>query len=125
MMKMTHWALAALLTAGAVTPALADGDAARGKTLFSRCSACHAVTDQNKIGPHLSGVVGRTAGTVAGFSYSKGMVAYAQVWDDTTLDTFLAGPNKLVPGTKMAAGAIANPQDRADLIAYLKTLTTP
>ena len=124
-MRLTRWALAALLTAGGVTPALADGDAARGKTLFSRCSACHTVTDQNKIGPHLSGVVGRTAGTVEGFTYSKGMAAYGKVWDEASLDTFLSGPNKAVPGTKMAAGAIANPQDRADIIAYLKTLTTP
>jgi len=124
-MRLTHWALAALLTAGGVTPALADGDAARGQTLFSRCSACHTVTEQNKIGPHLSGVFGRTAGTVAGFNYSKGMAAYGKVWDEASLDTFLSGPNKAVPGTKMAAGAIANPQDRADIIAYLKTLTTP
>src|SRR5690242_3919328 len=84
-MKLTQWALAALLTAGAVSPALADGDAARGKTLFSRCSSCHAVTDQNKLGPHLSGVFGRTAGTVAGYTYSKGMIAYGKVWDETTL----------------------------------------
>ena len=121
-MKLTQWALAALLTAGAVSPALADGDAARGKTLFSRCSSCHAVTDQNKLGPHLSGVFGRTAGTVSGYTYSKGMVAYGKVWDETTLDAFLAGPNKVVAGTKMAAGAVTNPQDRADIIAYLKTL---
>jgi cytochrome c len=121
-MKLTQWALAALLTAGAVPPALADGDAARGQTLFSRCSACHTVTEQNKMGPHLSGVFGRTAGTVAGYTYSKAMVAYAKPWDEATLDTFLTAPNKVVPGTKMAAGAIANPQDRADIIAYLKTL---
>ena len=121
-MKLTQWALAALLTAGVVSPALADGDAARGQTLFSRCSACHTVTEQNKLGPHLSGVFGRTAGTVAGYTYSKAMAAYAKPWDEATLDTFLAGPNKAVPGTKMTAGAIANPQDRADIIAYLKTL---
>ncbi|KGM32868.1 hypothetical protein P409_18980 [Inquilinus limosus MP06] len=120
---MTQWALAALLTAGAVSPALADGDAARGQTLFSRCSACHTVTDQNKLGPHLSGVFGRVAGTVAGYTFSKAMVAYAKPWDETTLDAFLAGPAKAVPGTKMAAPPISNPQDRADLIAYLKTLT--
>ena len=122
-MKLTQWALAALLTAGAVSPALADGDTARGQTLFSRCSACHTVTDQNKLGPHLSGVFGRVAGTVAGYTFSKAMVAYAKPWDETTLDAFLAGPAKAVPGTKMAAPPIANAQDRADVIAYLKTLT--
>lgn len=121
-MRAPHWALVALLTAGAVSPALADGDAARGQTLFARCSACHTVTQQNKLGPHLSGVFGRVAGTVAGYSYSKAMAAYAKPWDDTSLDTFLAGPNKAVPGTKMTAGTVANPQDRADIIAYLKTV---
>lgn len=124
-MRLTRWALAALLTAGGVSPALADGDAARGQTLFSRCSACHTVTEQNKIGPHLSGVFGRTAGTVEGFTYSKAMVAYGKAWDEGTLDTYLAAPNKAVPGTKMTTGAIANPQDRADVIAYLKTLAAP
>ena len=124
-MKLTHWALAALLTAGATTPALADGDAVRGQTLFSRCSACHTVTQQNKLGPHLSGVFGRTAGTVAGYSYSKAMAGYGKTWDEPALDTFLAGPNKTVPGTKMTAGTVANPQDRADIIAYLKTVPSP
>ena len=121
-MRVSHWALAALLIAAA-SPALADGDAARGRALFSRCAACHTVTDQNKLGPHLSGVVGRVAGTVAGYTYSKAMAAYGKTWDEATLDAFLAGPAKAVPGTKMAAPPISNPQDRADLIAYLKTLT--
>jgi cytochrome c len=124
-LRLSHWALAALLTAGATNPALADGDAARGQTLFSRCSACHTVTEQNKLGPHLSGVVGRVAGTLAGYTYSKAMAAYGKTWDETTLDTFLAGPGKAVPGTKMAAPPISNPQDRADLIAYLKTVPAP
>ncbi|OWJ57832.1 c-type cytochrome [Inquilinus limosus] len=121
-MRASLWALAALLTAGATAPALADGDAARGQTLFSRCSACHTVTDQNKLGPHLSGVVGRVAGTLPGYTFSRAMVAYAKPWDEPTLDAFLAGPAKAVPGTKMAAPPISNPQDRADLIAYLKTV---
>ncbi|TCR62575.1 cytochrome c family protein [Bosea sp. BK604] len=124
-MNLSHWALAALLTLAVATPALADGDAARGKTLFSRCSACHTVTDQNRLGPHLSGVSGRVAGTAAGYRYSKAMAAYGKSWDDEALDGFLAAPSKIVPGTKMIAGAIANPQDRADLIAYLKTVPSP
>ncbi|QTG16970.1 cytochrome c family protein (plasmid) [Agrobacterium tumefaciens] len=108
---------------GTSTAALADGDAARGKTLFSRCSACHATTEQNKIGPHLSGVVGRAAGSMPGFAYSKAMVDYAKVWDDTTLDAFLAAPNKVVRGTKMTAGAMTNTRDRADIIAYLREVS--
>jgi cytochrome c2 len=72
MMEMLKWGVAAtLLTLFVTAQASADGDAGRGKTLFTRCSSCHAVTEQNKVGPHLSGVFGRTAGTVAGATYSK------------------------------------------------------
>jgi cytochrome c len=68
MMEMLKWGVAAMLLTlfAATAQASADGDAGRGKTLFTRCSSCHAVTQQNKVGPHLSGVFGRTAGTVAG-----------------------------------------------------------
>jgi Cytochrome c len=81
-----------LLTLFATAQASADGDAGRGKTLFTRCSSCHAVTEQNKVGPHLSGVFGGTAGTVAGASYSKAMTASGMTWDEQTLDAFLTEP---------------------------------
>jgi cytochrome c len=105
-------------------PAFADADSARGKTVFSQCSGCHATTSQNKVGPHLAGVFGRTAGTVPGFSYSKAMAGSGTVWNEQTLDAFLAAPSKTVPGTSMPV-ALSSPQDRADVIAYLKTLTHP
>ena len=74
MMEMLKWGVAAmLLTLFATAQASADGDAGRGKTLFTRCSSCHAVTEQNKVGPHPSGIFGRPAGTVAGARYSKAM----------------------------------------------------
>lgn len=120
-MKFLRGAVVALV-AGAVSPVHAAGDPARGQTLFSRCSACHTVTEQNRIGPHLSDVYGRVAGTASGYSYSKGMAAYATTWDETTLDAFLTRPNQVVPGTKMTAGAVTNPQDRADIVAYLRSL---
>jgi cytochrome c len=64
MMEMLKWGAAAmLLTLFATAHASADGGAGRGKTLLTRCSSCHAVTEQNKVGPHLSGVFGRTDGT--------------------------------------------------------------
>ena len=113
-----------LLTLLATAQASADGDAGRGKTLFARCSACHAVTEQNKVGPHLSGVFGRTAGTAAGARYSKAMTASGMTWDEPTLDAFLAEPTRALPGTTMSA-RLPNPQDRADVIAYLKTLASP
>jgi cytochrome c len=125
MMDMLKRGVAAmLLTLCATAPASAAGDAGRGKTLFSRCSACHAVTEQNKVGPHLSGVFGRTAGTVAGARYSKAMTASGMTWDEQTLDVFLTEPTKVLPGTTMSI-RLPNPQDRADVIACLKTLVSP
>ncbi|MFD2262897.1 c-type cytochrome [Lacibacterium aquatile] len=102
--------------------AQAEGDAARGKSIFTRCSSCHAVTAQNKVGPSLLGIFGRTAGTLPGAKYSKGMVASGIVWSDETLGTFLTAPAKSVPGTTMPLG-VPNAQDRDDLIAYLKSVT--
>jgi cytochrome c len=105
-------------------PAFADGDPVRGKTVFSQCGACHATTPQNKFGPYLVGVFGRTAGAVAGFHYSKAMAGSGTVWNEQTLDAFLAAPSKTLPGTSMPV-ALSSPRDRADVIAYLKTLTQP
>ncbi len=105
----------------AAFPALADGDVARGTSLFKRCSACHTATDQNRVGPGLLGVVGRKAGTEAGYKYSGGMAKSDVVWDDATLDAFLAAPRKVVQGTSMSV-SIANATDRQDIIAYLHTL---
>jgi len=125
MMEMLKWGVAAmLLTLLATAQASADGDAGRGKTLFTRCSSCHAVTEQNKVGPHLSGVFGGTAGTVAGASYSKAMTASGMTWDEQTLDAFLTEPTRVLPGTTMSA-KLPNQQDRADVIADLKTLVSP
>ena len=111
----------ALLLTTIVPPAQAAGNPERGRTLFSHCAACHANTTQNKIGPGLAGVFGRVAGTVPGFRYSKAMVGYAKRWDDQTLDSFLAVPATAVPGTTMLIG-VPSASDRADIIAYLKTI---
>ena len=105
--------------------AYAEGDATRGKALFNvRCGFCHTVTDQNGAGPHLSGVFGRKAGTVEGFGYSKALPASGIVWNEQTLDNYLADPSKAVPDTSMQV-RIPNAQDRADIIAYLKTVPAP
>ena len=113
--------IALLLSAGIVPSAQAGGDAERGKTLFGRCATCHATTAQNKVGPGLAGVFGRLAGTAPNFHYSKAMVGYAKRWDDQTLDSYLAAPTKVVPGTAMLV-AVPAASDRADIIAYLKTV---
>jgi cytochrome c len=105
-------------------PALAAGDPARGESLFnSRCRACHAA-DRDASGPRIRGVFGRTAGAVAGFRYSSAMARAGTVWNDETLDAFLAAPAKAIPGGAKSSG-VADPRDRADIIAYLKTLTAP
>jgi cytochrome c len=125
MMEMVKWGVAAmLLTLFATAQASADGDAGRGKTLFTRCSSCHSVTEQNKVGPHLSGVFGRPAGTVAGASYSKAMTVSGMTWNEQTLEAFLTEPTRVLPGTTMSA-RLPNLQDRVDVIAYLKTLVSP
>lgn len=110
----------------AFAPAHADsaaqaGDAAKGRAFFSTCAGCHDLTSTSKIGPPLKGVVGRKAGTVAGANYSPAMKKAGIVWTAQTLDTYLAGPAAMVPGSRMAI-RITDAQKRADLIAYLKTL---
>jgi cytochrome c2 len=120
---------AAALAISMAGPALADEpDLANGKKIFARCKACHTLDEGGKdtIGPNLHGFFGRTAGTKEGVKYSKAMIAKGEeglVWSDETLDTYLTKPAALVPGTNMAFPGIKKPEDRADIIAYLKSET--
>jgi cytochrome c2 len=100
-----------------------SGDAVRGEKRFKAvCGACHTIDPAKKsIGPHLKGVIGRKAGTVAGFNYSVAMKNSGIVWDAKILDPYLARPGAVVAGTKMV-NILANPKDRADIIAYLATV---
>ncbi len=100
----------------------ADGDAAKGAQIYQRCLACHSL-EHNRSGPRHCGLFGRAAGSLPGFDYSKAMKATGFVWDEATLDRFLANPLKTVPGTKMAYAGVKNEQERTDLIAYLKQAT--
>ncbi len=122
------------VTVGAVTifaacvaaalPALADGDAAAGKTLFTqKCGLCHApVEGQNKIGPSLWGVVGRRAGTLPTYTYSDAMKNANRTWTASTLDDYLTAPRQKIPGVKMIFAGLPDAQDRQNVIAYLATL---
>jgi cytochrome c len=120
------FALVALLAmpvayAGAVT-----GNAANGKELFmaSSCPTCHSVTksDNLTVGPNLVGVVGRKAGTTQSLmGPSENLKKYGVTWNAETLDEFLTNPDAKVPGTAMI-GILPDPQQRADVIAYLSTL---
>jgi cytochrome c len=122
--KLTVLACTAGTIVGAIiaAPAFAQtGDAAKGKAVFARCALCHDVKPgPKKMGPNLSGLFGRTSGTLAGFAYSPAMQKAKIRWDAKTLDAFLTKPSMLVPGNRMAFAGISNAADRANLIAYLK-----
>lgn len=100
-------------------------DAGTGERLFrQRCASCHSVQPgQNRIGPHLSGVVGRKPGSIQGARYSKALSALEPNWDATSLDAFLTSPRTVAPGTSMTV-SVPNPTDRGNIIAYLQSLTT-
>jgi cytochrome c len=97
--------------------AFAAGDEAKGQAFFNNaCLHCHA---PGRAGPPYTGLIGRKAGTVPGFAYSEALRNANITWTEETLDTWLSGPDKLVPGTFMGV-TIRNPEDRANVIAYLK-----
>ena len=117
-----RFALTALLAAvGLLLSAAASAQQADGERLFrQRCGTCHSMeAGQNRAGPHLSGIIGRAAGTVEGARYSTAMQDSNIVWDDQSLDGFLAAPRRMVPGTSMTVG-IPNAAQRAAIISYLE-----
>ncbi|NRD91182.1 cytochrome c family protein [Sphingopyxis sp. BSNA05] len=109
-------------TAGtAVTYASLTGDAASGKAAFMQCRTCHVVDPgMNRIGPSLANIVGREAGTVAGFNYSKANAESGITWTEEKLFQFLEKPQQVIPQTKMIFAGMPDAQKRADVIAYLK-----
>ena len=112
----------------AFSPALADGDAVRGKKVFKKCKACHAIkAGKHKIGPSLHGVVGRKAGTAEGFKRYKGLRGAEWVWDAAILDAYLIDPKKYVKENNKKRKSsmvlkVKKKKDRDSVIAYLKTL---
>ncbi len=102
----------------------AIGDPMRGASLYqSRCGACHSI-DANRIGPAHRGVVGRRVATAPGFHYSAALSARSFVWDQRNLDLWLQNPTQFVPGTSMGV-RVADVQERADIIAYLRAQAAP
>ena len=124
MIKKTMGIAAAMAALAAASPALAGGDPAKGKAMFVQCAACHKAdaSGRSTIGPNLWRVVGRTSGTLPGYSYSPAMKGAARVWTDAALDAYLTAPAKAVPGNRMPFAGLPKPADRANLIAYLRTL---
>ena len=106
-------------SAGSVAHLAGDGDPVRGKEIFERrCTGCHAL-NQNREGPRLQGVYGRNSGEVAGFPYSPALKNAHIVWNDATLEQWLSDPDRLVPGNNMDF-YVAKPQERRDVISFLK-----
>lgn len=101
---------------------LASADAGKGERVAKKCVACHTF-DQggaNKIGPNLYGMVGSELGAVDGFAYSNALKEKGGTWDYEALDAFIANPKGFISGTKMAFAGIKRPDQRADLILYLR-----
>ncbi|WP_298301202.1 cytochrome c family protein [uncultured Erythrobacter sp.] len=97
------------------------GDAAAGETVFAQCRTCHLIDEgKNGVGPSLYGVIGRTAGTIEGFRYSDANANSGVTWTPEVMFEYLEAPREFMPGTRMAFPGLKNPQDRADVIAYLE-----
>ncbi|WP_172801553.1 c-type cytochrome [Agrobacterium tumefaciens] len=110
--------------------AFADGDAAHGEKVFSRCSTCHSIdAPRTRMGPHLMGVVGRPIASVNDYGhYSQALKdagAAGRVWSEEELQKFLSSPKKAIPGNAMRFFGLWSDTDIADLIAYLKTHPLP
>lgn len=102
-------------------------DLANGEAKFALCASCHSVAPNgpNMTGPHLHGVVGRKAGSVADYNYSDAVKNAGFTWDPAHLDTWLTNPRTMLPGTKMTFIGMKDPKDRTDIIAYLMVNSAP
>ena len=108
---------------GDIMALLASANISEGKKVFKKCASCHSISKggKNKIGPALWGVIGRQAGVLTDYKYSKSLIAYGKKWSFQEMDGFLIKPKKWVPGTKMAFAGLKNEKDRASLILYMNS----
>ena len=107
--------------AGNIMSLFASASASDGEKVFKKCAACHSISKGggNKIGPALYNILGRQAGSLSDYKYSKGMIAYGKKWTPEEMDGFLAQPKKWVKGTKMSYAGLKDPKERAALILYM------
>ncbi len=100
---------------------------ARGKKLYKRCSTCHTLEEggRHKVGPNMWDIFGATAGMKDGFAYSKAMKESGVVWTDETMDAYIENPRKFMPGNRMSYAGLRKPEDRENVLAYIKAETTP
>ena len=89
---------------------------------FGVCAACHTTDGSSGVGPSLKGVYGRKAGSLAGFTYSRAMRNSSVLWDEKSLDTFIAEPQKAIPGNTMPFAGVSDAKQRAEIVDYLKAL---
>tara|TARA_B100000700_G_C15059254_1_gene864641 strand:+ start:6406 stop:6930 length:525 start_codon:yes stop_codon:yes gene_type:complete len=110
---------------GDIMVLFASTSAAEGAKVFKKCAACHSITEggANKIGPALWGVLGRKAGSLSDYKYSKAMAAYAKPWSFEEMNGFLIKPKEWIKGTKMAFAGLKNEKDRAAVILYMNENT--
>jgi cytochrome c len=118
-------ALALLAAVPAGAQEIDEELAAEGERVWRQCQACHQMGEdaQNRVGPHLNGVIGRQAGSLEGFRYSDAMVEAGEeglVWDEPTLEAYLENPRAKVPGTSMAFAGLRQEQQRDAVVEYIK-----
>ena len=125
-MRLSAFAAAALLACSFSTMAFAQdaGDPVAGKAVFARCAICHKAAKDagNGLGPNLFGVAGRKAASLPDFEYSGPLKAAGITWTNDKLAQWVAGPAKMVPGTKMAFPGITSKADIRNVVAYLDSL---
>lgn len=123
--------VAAGLAFGAAGAAVAqEADPKEGAEVFKKCRACHEIGPdaKNRVGPLLNDIIGRKAGTIEGFAYSdanKAAGGKGLAWTEDVLFKYLENPQSFMPGTKMSFAGLKDPQDRKDLIAFLKQHSKP
>ena len=106
---------------GNIMALFASTNADDGAKVFKKCAACHSIAEggANKIGPALWGVIGRKAGSVPNYKYSKAMAAYSKIWSFEEMNGFLIKPKDWIKGTKMSFAGLKNAKDRASVILYM------
>ena len=123
MKKLLKIALLGTFVIAGSAPSMAEGDSAKGERVFKKCKACHSmVTGKRSLGPSLAGIMGRKAGTLEGYKYSKAMAASDVVWSAETIGEFLKKPRSFIPKTKMTFPGIRGSkadEQIADLVAFL------
>mgnify|MGYP001174796589 CR=1 FL=1 len=110
---------------GEIMALLASASVADGERVFKKCLSCHSIAKEgkNKIGPKLFGVLGRQAGSISDYKYSKAMAAYGKVWSFEEMNGFLIKPKDWIKGTKMSYAGLKKEEERASVILYLNSMS--